>query len=351
MKSKSNEVVTVLADFFTEYLPGDKGLSANTVRSYQYAFQLLFGYLSEKMGITPDKVTFQTLSSDVIGKFLTYLETDRGCSAKTRNLRRSAIIAFAKYAAKMNFSEALPFYSGAMGIDKKKEPKRSIIRYFTKEEIALLLKIPDTSKLIGQRDVTMLAMLYATGARAQGLCDITLKDITIATSAAPTKIRITEKGNKSRIVTIPDACTTILKGYLQSKKYDVKNKATYDRHLFSSQTNEHMSIACIEEVVKKYVTLAKERHPDLFRQDRYTPHSFRHSIAVHMLEAGDSLIAIKAFLGHSSIVTTAIYAKVTPELANRYLNERGKPLENTTIQSVPQSIPEMLPFLYKRFSH
>jgi site-specific recombinase XerD len=108
-----------------------------------------------------------------------------------------------------------------------------------------------------------------------------------------------------------------------------------------------MSIACVEDVVAKYVALAKERYPDYFKQSKYTPHSFRHSIAVHMLEAGESLVAIKAFLGHASIVSTTVYAKVTPELANKYLDERGKPLEEATTQSVPQSLPEALPFLYR----
>ena len=73
----------------------------------------------------------------------------------------------------------------------------------------------------------------------------------------------------------------------------------------------------------------------------------RHSIAVHMLEAGESLIAIKAFLGHASISSTVVYAKLTPELANKYLDERGKPLENTMMQSIPQSLPNAMPFLYR----
>ena len=347
MKNKPNEVVFILADFFNDYLPNTKGLSENSIKSYQYAFRLLFGYLENVKNLTPDNVTFQALSNGVIEEFLTHLETQRNCSVKTRNIRRAAIISFAKYAAKKAFSASLPFYTAAMGIDKKKEPKHSIIKYFTKDEIALLLQLPDTSKLIGQRDVTMLAMLYATGARAQGLCDITLKDITLASSTSPTKVRLTEKGGKTRVVTIPDTCTAILKGYLQSKKYDVKNKSTFDCHLFSSQTNEHMSIACVEEVVAKYVAIAKKRYPDYFRQTKYTPHSFRHSIAVHMLETGESLVAIKAFLGHASIVSTTVYAKVTPELANKYLDERGKPLENAAVQAVPLSLPEKLPFLYR----
>lgn len=347
MKNKSNEVVMLLADFFTEYMPNTKGASVNTIKAYQYAFQLLFSYLYEVKKLSPDKVTFQTLSNGTIEEFLTHLEKGRGCSVGTRNLRRAAILTFAKYAVKKDFSAALPFYSEVIGSDKKKEPKRTIIKYFTRDEIALLLKLPNSNKLIGQRDVTLLSILYSTGARAQELCDITLKDIILSTATSPTKVKLTGKGNKSRIVTIPDTCTAILKGYLQSKNYDVKNKSTYERHLFSSQTNEHMSIACVEGIVAKYVTLAKERYPSDFRQSKYTPHSFRHSIAVHMLEAGDSLVTIKAFLGHSSIVTTTVYAKVTPELANKYLDERGKPLENTIIQSVPQSIPEAMPFLYR----
>ena len=348
MKSKPDELIRLLADFFTEYLPITKGLSTNTVTSYKYTFQLLFGYLNDFKNIAPTKVSFETLSNGIIDEFLVHLELERLCTAKTRNVRRSAIIAFAKFASKKSFAASLPFYTEAITSTKKKEPKNNIIKYFTKEEIQLLLKLPDTAKAIGQRDVTMLATLYATGARAQELCDITLKDITLATSSFPTKVCLTGKGNKSRIVTIPGSCTAIISEYLRTKNYDVSNKSTYDRHLFSSQTNEHMSIACVEEVVRKYVILAKDIHTALFRQSKYTPHSFRHSVAVHMLEAGESLIAIKAFLGHASISSTVVYAKLTPEFANKYLDERGKPLEHTTtIQTIPQSIPEALPFLYR----
>jgi site-specific recombinase XerD len=97
-----------------------------------------------------------------------------------------------------------------------------------------------------------------------------------------------------------------------------------------------MSISCVEEIVKKYVCEAKEKHPELFRSDRYSPHSFRHSIAVHMLECGESIVVIRAFLGHASLSTTMIYASVTPELANRYLRERGKAIEAANIEKPSQ---------------
>ena len=347
MKKRRGDVIPLLADFFGEYLPKDRGLSGNTIKSYQYAFQLLFAFLEKEKQTPPEQVTFQFLGEGAVDEFLAWLEKDRNCSAKTRNLRRAALLSFAKYAAKKAFSASLPFHSAMTASKKKREPGKLFVRYFTKEEIALLLKIPDTSSSRGQRDVTLLSVLYSTGARAQELCDITLKDISLGNGESRTRIRLTGKGRKTRVVTIPDTCAAILRGYLQSRRYDLREQEMADRHLFSSQAREHMTIACVEEIVAKYVKLAKARYPNHFQEERYTPHSFRHSIAVHMLEAGDSLVAIKAFLGHASIMTTTIYANVTPELASKYLNERGKPLEDVRPHTPPQSLPDILPFLYR----
>lgn len=320
-------------------------MSENSIVAYQYAFQLLFDYLRNVKGLIPEKVIFEFLSEDTIRDFLQYLEDERDCSIRTRNLRRAAILSFAKFASKKSFAISLSFYSDIVNLPKKKEPKIIGYKHFTKEEIKILLKLPDPATIIGQRDVTLLSLLYATGARAQELCDITLEDVTLGT---PSKVRLTGKGNKSRVVTIPGTCTTILKQYLRSRNLEPVLKTAGSRHLFSSQTHEHMTISCIESIVKKYVNIAVKQYPDFFREKGYTPHSFRHSIAVHMLEAGDSLIAIKAFLGHASVSTTAIYAQVTPELASKYLDERGKPLKEAALTFKPQPLAMELPFLYKR---
>ncbi len=343
MTKKANEVILLLERFFVDYLPNTRGLSNNTITAYQYAFRLLFQYLHDVKGIRPEMVTFESLTGETINGFLLYLEHERDCSAKTRNLRRAAILAFAKYVTNESLISALSFYTSVTETPRKKEPSEMKFKHFTKEEISVLLKLPDTTKSVGQRDLTLLSLLYSTGARAQELCDITLGSISLG---APSKIRLTGKGNKSRIVAIPDSCTAILKQYLKSKGYNLASPATHNCHLFSSQMNEHMSIACVEEIVRKYVTSAKKQYPQMFKESHYSPHSFRHSIAVHMLEAGDSLVAIKAFLGHSSIATTCIYAQVTPELAAKYLNERGRPLENAAIESRLQPLPQTLSFLY-----
>jgi len=346
---KTDALFSSLSEYFGTYLPDVKGLSDNTIISYQYAFQLLFDFLDEEKGMPPEKVTFDALSSEAILEYLAWLENKRGCSAVTRNLRRTAISSFAKYAIKTNFSDALRFFSDVREIPKKKTPKTPDIKYFTQEEIAIVMNAQDTNRPIGKRDLMLLSLLYASGARAQELCDLTLNDIYFGEE---TNINLVGKGRKARMVTIPENCAEMLKNYLNGRGLDTSNAKDRLRHIFSSQTHEHMSISCIEAIVKKYMAKVKGECPHLFKRKKYTPHSFRHSIAVHMLECGESLVVIKAFLGHESIATTAIYASVTPELANKYLRERGRALDDVDSEpSQPKSNSRAakLPFLEKRY--
>ena len=347
---KTDTLHSSLAEYFGSYLPDVKGLSDNTIISYQYAFQLLFEFLDEKKGILPENVTFDSLSGEALLEYLAWLENERGCSAVTRNLRRTAISSFAKYSLKNNFADTLRFFSEVKEIPKKKTPKKPDIKYFTQEETAIILNAPDTSRAIGKRDVMLLSLLYASGARAQELCDLTLNDIYFGEE---TNISLVGKGRKGRIVTIPENCATMLKNYLKGNNWDTSNVKDRQKHIFSSQTHEHMSISCVEAIVKKYVAKVKKDHPHLFKRNTYTPHSFRHSIAVHMLECGESLVVIKAFLGHESIATTVIYTSVTPELANKYLRERGRVLDDIDSDSEPlhdkKTRAAKLPFLEKRY--
>ena len=342
---KTNELIRVLSDFLYTYLPDIKGVSKNTITSYQYAFQLLFEFMNEKKGMPPEKVTFSGLTNGVVIEYLTWLESARGCSAATRNHRRGAVISFAKYAVKKAFKEALTFYSEVTDIPRKKTPKVKDIRCFSKEEITCLLNLPDMTKTIGRRDAVLMSVLYSSGARAQELCDLTLNDITFNDTAT---LRLVGKGNKARRVAIPESCALLLRKYLKSRQLDISDVNARKKYVFSSQLHEKMTISCIEEIVKKYVVKAKVAYPTLFKRKSYSPHCFRHSIAVHMLECGESLVVIKSFLGHASIETTTIYAEVTPELANKYLKERGKPLESVELKEKDSS--DLLPFLKGKFS-
>ena len=342
---KNKEFIPLLSDFFVTYLPDIKGVSRNTIISYQYSFQLLFEFMNTIKSIPPEKISFANLINGTVAEYLIWLESARGCSAMTRNHRRAAIISFAKYAVKKAFKEALAFYSEVNDIPRKKTPKVTGMKYFTKEEISCLLNLPNTTKKLGKRDAVLLSVLYSSGARAQEICDLTVNDISFGTT---TIIKLVGKGNKARTVAIPQNCAIIFKKYLKNAGLDFNNVNDRKRHVFSSQLHEKMTISCVEEIVKKYVTIAKTLYPHLFKRKGYSPHSFRHSIAVHMLECGESLVVIKAFLGHASIETTTIYAEVTPELANKFLRERGKALENVEIkENETTTLPQFLKVISK----
>jgi len=327
----------VLSEFFSEYLPKTKGLSANTIRSYKYAFRLLLEYVHVKHGLFPEKIEFRHLENGIVEAWLSWLCTDRGCSARTRNHRLSALITFARFALRNNFNCALALCSDIERLPKKKCIGHPGAVHFSREEMSVLLRLPDSHSRIGKRDKVILSTLYASGARAQELCDLTVGDLRFGSAATMT---LHGKGNKTRTIVIPQQCAALLKSYMEQNRL---NGCSTHHHLFSSQTHEHMTISCLEAVVKKYVRIAKKLRTDLFH-DHYTPHNFRHSIAMHMLESGIPLPVIKTFLGHVSIATTMIYASANYELVNKYLRDKNPYAEQDTdvIQSDDSFMPHFL---------
>jgi site-specific recombinase XerD len=110
----------VVSEFFSEYLPKTKGLSANTIRSYKYAFRLLFEYVHIKHNLLPEKIKFRHLEKGIVEAWLNWLCTDRKCSSKTRNNRLSALVTFARFVLRKNFSGTLIFCSDVEYLPKKK---------------------------------------------------------------------------------------------------------------------------------------------------------------------------------------------------------------------------------------
>jgi site-specific recombinase XerD len=265
-----------------------------------------------------EKITFSHLENGMVIEWLNSLEEKRECSARTRNQRLAAIVTFARFALRNDFDGALSFCAEVEHIPKKKTCRQTPAAYMTREEITTLLRLPDLCRKNGRRDRTILSTLYATGARAQELCDIRICDVRFA---EPTTVTLKGKGEKTRVVVIPEQCAALLKRHIESEcqQNSVRDSRSY---VFSSQTHEHMTISCLEAIVKRYIETAKTLRPDLFRSN-YTPHSFRHTIAMHMLESGIPLPVIKTFLGHVSIATTMIYAAADFEMVSRYLKDKN----------------------------
>lgn len=311
MRRKNDSFLDHLEYYFDTYLPTAKGLARSTIVSYKATFRLLVEFMYTVKGISADDISFNSFDEKVITDFLDWLESERNCSVTTRNQRLSAIAAFSNFAQNRDFDSAFTFRNCISKIPRKKAARKSRSS-FTRDEVKVLFEIPDARKEIGLRDKTLLCFMYASGARAQEACNLTVGDIQFFNDRAG--INIYGKGQKARRIGIPAGAADMLQKYIAHR--NITHNA--DRHVFSSQTHEKMTVSCIEEIFAKYVDLARRKHPDLFRNN-YTPHSMRHTTATHMLEAGVLLIVVKNFLGHVSLQTTQIYTEVSLDTLNREL--------------------------------
>jgi site-specific recombinase XerD len=339
--SESSIFLKLLDSFVTSYLPSAVGVSPNTVTSYKYAYRLLIEFMYSVKGIPADKITFDLLSYDTLLEFLDWIEKVRGCCISTKNQRLSAILSFSKYAQNRDLSAASVFRTSVLKIPMKKG-KTKARAVFTTEEVAILLRLPDDHTKIGLRNKVLLSLMYASGARGQEICNLTVGDVDSRAKGA--KLTLRGKGGKSRRIGIPETCGQMLLKYIAHRRIEDKP----DRHVFSSQTHEQMTISCIEGIVSKYVPMAKDMNPALFVEESYTPHSMRHATASHMLESGVPLVVIMNFLGHKSLQSTQIYAELSANTVDKHLkewNEKWFP-QNTggleTAKPEEKNIPDFL---------
>lgn len=341
----SNDFMSLLGRFFTEYLPNSMNASSNTAKSYKCAFRLLFQFLYEVRKVKQEQITFEMLDFDVLTAFFDWLIDDRKNSRTTAKQRIGALASFADYAQSRNIEAGYVFHNSLNSISKKSfrrvkgKPRCS----FTRAELEVLFTLPDPTTKIGWRDLVVLAVMYSSGARAQEICDLTVKDVAYSENGNAV-LTLVGKGEKARRVKITADTTKLLDRYITSRR--IRDKP--DKFVFPSQRNEKMSVSCIEEIFEKYVAKAKELHPEMFTAGRYTPHVMRHTTATHLIEAGVPLPIVKNILGHSSIQTTQVYLDISQQTVDRSIkdwNEKWFPTGEDTDPEAnkPKSnIPEFL---------
>ena len=218
-RKKASVFLSLLESWFDTYLPTAKGLSPATIKSYKTAFRVLFEFMYSEKGINAGEIRFEDMTSDIITEFLNWLEAERKCSISTRNHRLSVLNAFSEYAQNRDFEAASVYRASLLKIPQKKgiAAKRS---YFTREEVKLLLSFPDTKTAIGKRDRALLCFMYASGARAQEVCELTVGDVTFFTDKAT--VKLIGKGRKVRKISIPADAAAILIGYIEYRKIQDK---------------------------------------------------------------------------------------------------------------------------------
>lgn len=301
-----------LSTYLRLYLPGQKGLSTNTIASYRDTFKLILTYASEKHDLCPEKITLSKFNHDFIAGFLDWLEKDRGCSIATRNLRLSAIRAFAKYARSL-YPEYLHESQQIIDISAKKATYPAI-GYLTADSLKNILEQPDLTTQFGQRDMVLLSVMYDSGARVQEICDLRIRDIRMHKLYT---ITLTGKGRKTRVVPIMESTATVLKSYMRENEMNKPEKN--DDPLFFNHKHNKLTRAGITYILKKYCKKASKF--DATIPKKVSPHMLRHSKAMHLLQAGVPIIYIRDFLGHAHVDTTEVYAKADTEMKRKAIEK------------------------------
>lgn len=295
-----------MSRFLGDYLTNERGASRNTVKSYSQTFVLLINYLHDVKNIDVHRLSLSHMTRDTIIDFLEWIQIERNCSDSTRNQRLSAICSFVKYTEYMdpaNLYESQQILS----IPVKKTEKKTI-SYLTVEGVKLILQQPNVKKNKGLRDLALLSLMYESAARVQEIIEVTPSSLSL--NSHPYSLRLHGKGNKHRIVPLPEKEVKILERYM--KEYDLFQRSDATKPLFPNYQGQYMTRNGINSILTKYVKQAKEQNISLI-PDGLSCHSLRHSKAMHLLEANVNLIHIRDFLGHKSVTTTEIYARVNPK--------------------------------------
>jgi site-specific recombinase XerD len=292
--------------FLLEHLVAERNLSGNTQASYRDTLTLLLPFASARAGHVIDRMTVEDLTPSIVRQFLDHLERDRHCSGVTRNQRLAMVHSLARFIGTHSPAH-LAWCSEIRSIPFKKTAKASI-GYLEKPEIDALLKQPDQRTALGARDHTLLLFLYNSGVRADEAAKLTVGSLQLGRSSP--SVRILGKGSKIRMCPLWPATTASLSRLVIGRGAS--------EAVFLGRTSQPMTRFGIHRLVTHYAKLAAKSVPSMICK-RVSPHTIRHTTAVHLLRAGVDINTIRAWLGHVSLDTTHVYAEVDMEMKAKAL--------------------------------
>ena len=312
-KAKPTDFSMVLADYLFVFLPTQKGLSDNTIRSYSDTLELFLRFLENERGIKRERLEIAHISRPVVEDFLVWLEMERGSSASTRNQRRVALNGFFRYLQYRNPGYVL-LCQQILSIPKKVGPRKNV-EHISMEAVAEILKQPDLSTRIGRRDFALLTLLYESAARVSEIANLRVGDFQVDKHHGAV-VRLYGKGRKVRTVPLTKSISELFQDYLRFES-DLR-PCSKDEPLFCNRSGKGLTREGISYILRKYAGIAQDTAPDM-QTSKIHPHVFRHSRAVHWLEAGLDLQHIKHLLGHADLKTTEVYARINVEMKRKML--------------------------------
>jgi site-specific recombinase XerD len=303
--SSTPTFAALVQEFFCQRLIQQQNASDRTVASYRDTFRLLLAYLRQCRRKQPMAVALSELDAPTIAAFLDYLEAERHNGVRTRNARFAAIRSFLKYAAARD-PACLPLVQRVLAIPLKRFARPALC-FLSREEVTAILEAPDAVTWSGQRDRALFALLYNTGARVSEATGLRRVDIALEPSRS---VRIMGKGRKQRVVPLWASTAHCLRGWL------ARVGADPEAPVFPNRTGGALSRSGVERRLRAAVSVAARRCPSL-QGKPISPHTLRHTTAMHLLQSGVDITVIALWLGHESLETTHQYIEADLAMKER----------------------------------
>ena len=298
---KPQSFSTIVHGYFLDYLPQQKGLQPSSIRSYRDSLRLFLIFVAKQHHRGVSKLALEHLDYQSVLAFLHNMEKERGNAITTRNQRLAALHTFYEYIGR-KVPEMLPFCAKVAAIPMKRCPLPEM-KFLAREDVeALFAGIPDGDRL-STRDRALLMLLYNTGARVSEVAQLTIGQLDLQ---SPAQVRLLGKGAKWRTCPLWSQTAKALRIMLDERPTALGPTAP----VFVGIGGEPMTRFGIYKRIRHHAqTWEASAKPS--SRIRITPHVFRHTTAVHLLEAGVEVNVIRGWLGHVSLNTTNRYAEIT----------------------------------------
>jgi len=305
-------------NFFCQHLQAQRQVSPHTLASYRDTLRLLLAFVEQKTARHPSQQTLGDWNAQTILSFLDHLEKQRGCQARTRNVRLAALRTFMRYVSQQS-PETLALTSQVLAIPLKRFD-RPLIESLSEAEVRAILAATNLATASGRRDHLLFNFLYYTGARVSEALQLRHRDIHWG---APVTVCLHGKGRKERIIPLRKPIAQELKRALAQLPPEPASL------VFENRFGQPLTRWGVEKRLRRTVQQALQHCPSL-KGRRVSPHTFRHTTAMGLLQADVDIMVIALILGHESPTTTHHYIELDIQMKERCLRKLASPKTKTT---------------------
>jgi site-specific recombinase XerD len=303
----------LVQSFFTEHLTQQRAMSPRTVATYRDGFVLFLDFATARLHKQPTAMKLEDITPALILAFLDHLEQDRGNAVRTRNARLAALRAFLKFAGHRDV-DALHVVEQALGVPMKRF-ERPMLGFLTREEVLAIIGKPG-SNWTSQRDHLLLHMLYNTGARVSEIIAVRLADVVLDGVAS---VHLRGKGRKQRTMPLWRSTVKAIRNWLRFNPDLLPTSA-----LLPNRDGAVMTRTNVAQRLALAVAAATPAMPSL-QDRRISPHTIRHTTAMHLLQSGEPIDGIALWLGHESPTTTHQYTQASLAMKEKALARMQDP--------------------------